>query len=1084
MHVKVLPVLSAPNAGPDQIVNNYDSGDNIDLGVLAIGTYNFVLVSVVDACGNSVPGVGLPGVYTIVIDEIPDATATINHAGTICNDGTTDIELQSTVGGTTFDWTVASVPAGLWLPGKAPLAGSLVGNGSIIAQQLEHSHTDPVTVTYTITPTGPGGTACPGLPITRQVIVNPTAVISSASAATVCDNTPLGYTATSSTAGATFAWSRAAVAGISNPANTGNTALINESLDNTTAAPVNVVYVITPSYDGCPGTPFDLTVTVNPTAVITSAATATVCDNTPLGYTATSSTAGATFAWTRAVVAGISNPAGSGNTALIDESLDNTTANPVNVTYVITPSFAGCPGTPFNLVVTVNPTAVITSAATASVCDNTPLGYTATSSTAGATFAWTRAAVAGISNPAGSGNTALIDESLDNTTANPVNVTYVITPSIAGCPGTPFNLVVTVNPTAVITSAATATVCDNTPLGYTATSSTAGATFAWTRAAVGGISNPAGSGNTALINESLDNTTTAPVNVTYVITPSIAGCPGTPFNLIVTVNPTAVITSAATATVCDNTPLGYTATSSTAGATFAWTRAVVAGISNPAGSGNTALVDESLDNTTANPVNVTYVITPSFAGCPGTPFNLVVTVNPTAVITSAATASVCDNTPLGYTATSSTAGATFAWTRAAVAGISNPAGSGNTALIDESLNNTTTGPVNVTYLITPSYDGCPGTPFNVVVTVNPTSVITSAVTATVCDNTPLGYTATSSTAGATFAWTRAAVAGISNPANTGNAALINESLDNTTAAPVNVVYVITPSYDGCPGTPFNLTVTVNPTAVITSAATAAVCDNTPLGYTATSSTAGATFAWTRAVVAGISNPAGSGNTALIDESLDNTTANPINVIYVITPSFVGCPGAPFNLTVTVNPTPTLSSALNPPDVCSNTLFSYTPTSLTAGTSFSWDRAAVAGIENPANSGVGAINETLRNRTSAAINVTYVFTLTANGCPNTQNVVVSVLPEPVIANQTVDVCSGEALDHQILLDNFVNPADNVQFTWPAPVLDPGLTGGSARVVPSSANMTDVFTNATGLALTVTYTVTPFYNGCQGDPGILL
>ena len=100
-------------------------------------------------------------------------------------------------------------------------------------------------------------------------------------------------------------------------------------------------------------------------------------------------------------------------------------------------------------------------------------------------------------------------------------------------------------------------------------------------------SQPIGSGATSSINESLDNTTTAPVVVRYIITPSYGACAGTPFNLDVTVNPTAVITSAATKTICDNASTAYTATSSTVGATFAWTRAVVVGIANPIGSGAT-----------------------------------------------------------------------------------------------------------------------------------------------------------------------------------------------------------------------------------------------------------------------------------------------------------------------------------------------------------------------------------------------------------------------------------------------------------------------------------------------------------------
>jgi len=82
------------------------------------------------------------------------------------------------------------------------------------------------------------------------------------------------------------------------------------------------------------------------------------------------------------------------------------------------------------------------------------------------------------------------------------------------------------------------------------------------------IANGIGAGATALINESLDNTVTAPVAVTYIITPSIGGCAGTSFNLVVTVNPTSVITSVAAQTVCNTTPLGYTATSSTVGASF------------------------------------------------------------------------------------------------------------------------------------------------------------------------------------------------------------------------------------------------------------------------------------------------------------------------------------------------------------------------------------------------------------------------------------------------------------------------------------------------------------------------------------
>ena len=59
-------------------------------------------------------------------------------------------------------------------------------------------------------------------------------------------------------------------------------------------------------------------------------------------------------------------------------------------------------------------------------------------------------------------------------------------------------------------------------------------------------------------------------------------------------------------------------------------------------------------------------------------------------------------------------------------------------------------------------------------------------------------------------------------------------------------------------------------------------------------------------------------------------------------------------------------------ICSNTTFAYTPTSTTSGVIFSWTRANIVGITNPASSGSGPINETLINTTPNPINVIDTF----------------------------------------------------------------------------------------------------------------
>ena len=91
---------------------------------------------------------------------------------------------------------------------------------------------------------------------------------------------------------------------------------------------------------------------------------------------------------------------------------------------------------------------------------------------------------------------------------------------------------------------------------------------------------------------------------------------------------------------------------------------------------------------------------------------------------------------------------------------------------------------------------------------------------------------------------------------------------------------------------------------------------------------------------------------------------------------------------------------------------YTPTSATGGTSFTWTRAVVAGIDNPASSGSGIISEFLVNTTLIPVNVTYVYTLTPpSGCVNTQNVVITVNPSQggrIITSVTTDQTSESAI----------------------------------------------------------------------------
>ena len=415
-----------------------------------------------------------------------------------------------------------------------------------------------------------------------------------------------------------------------------------------------------------------------------------------------------------------------------------------------------------------------------------------------------------------------------------------------------------------------------------------------------------------------------------------------------------------------------------------------------------------------------------------------------------ANVTLCQNsTATALTATALT-GHTINWYTSAT---------GGTALTSAPIPSTATAGTTTYYATQTTPQGCESlrTPLDVIV--NPAPAFTSASSiAAVCNQTAINYIPTSSVTGATFAWSRASVSGISNAAASGTAT-INENLNNTSVNPVVVTYVYTTTNPttGCTGTN-NVTATVNPAATLTSATAApAICNNTAFAYTPTSATAGTTYAWSRAAVTGISNAAGNG-TGAINETLINTTANPVTVTYNYVLTANGCSNSQ-SITVVVNPSATMSSSLTG-TVCSGRLYKYTPLSATAGTTYAWSRAAVTGITNTAATGTGSISETLTNSTQAPINVTYVYTLTANGCTNTQNLVVTVNPTPAKLIITADGPTVFCKEESVVLR--FNPTNTGTYQWYQDGVPVSGATATNTTVYTAGSFTAIVTNAYGCA----------------------
>lgn len=978
----------------------------------------------------------------------PVATATPNGQ-TLCSGATTGIALTSNLANTAFTWSVNQSGVTGASAGSFPF-----GSGGTIAQTLTTTGTAPGTATYTITPTT---ASCPGTPIVVTVTVNPIpAVLNNPPFKTICSGENTNIALSSDVTGATFNYTASVTSGTITgfTASANGVTSINQVLTNTGAAAGVVRYVITPVANGCPGAPLNYDVTVNPTPVVTNnPLNKAICSGDNTSITLTSNVAGTTFDYTASVTAGTVTgftATATGVTAISDV-LSNTTTSAGTVTYVITPVANGCPGTPVNYLVTVNPIPSIAALPNITACSNDAVpAVTLTSTPAGATFTWTNSNTAIGLAANGTGNVPAFTAT--NTTASGITGVVSVTPTLNGCTGAAVTYTITVNPTPTVTVTANISACHNDPVAATAfTSNPAGATFSWTNSAASiGL---AASGTGDLPAFTATNTTTATVTATVTVTPSLNGCTGAPSSFTITVRPSPTVTVPASFAVCRGAGVtGTTFSSSPGGATYAWTNSNTAIGLIASGTGN--LPSFTSTNTTGAPISGTITVVPSLGGCTGPAATYTITVNPVPTVTVPSSFAVCRGDAVPASSfTTVPAGASIAWTNSNTAIGVAANGTGNIPAFTAA--NATTSPITATISVTASASGCTSPASTYTITVNPVPNVTIPASFAVCHN--AGVTATtfsSTTPGTTYAWTNSNTAIGVGAGGAGNVPSFTAT--NTSTAPISGVITVTPTANGCSGTPVSYTITVNPVPTVTVPASFAVCNNGSVNATSfTSTPAGATYTWTS------SNPAigtaanGTGNIPTF--TAVNTGTTSITSTITVVPASNGCTGPAATYTITVRPTPaaTVPASFS---VCNNqAVAAANLTSVPAGATFAWTNSVPAiGL---AGSGTGNVSGfTAVNNAGGPINATISVTPTVNGCVGTAS------------TYTITV----------------NPNDNASFSYAAstfcitgtdatPTIT-GVPGGTFSSAPAGLTL-----NATSGVITVatsalgSYTVTYTTNG---------
>ncbi|MFO7923214.1 MAG: PKD-like domain-containing protein, partial [Bacteroidales bacterium] len=431
---------------------------------------------------------------------------------------------------------------------------------------------------------------------------------------------------------------------------------------------------------------------------------------------------------------------------------------------------------------------------------------------------------------------------------------------------------------------------------------------------------------------------------------------------------------------------------------------------------------------------------------------------------------------------------TFAWTRDETVSVTGIADSG-TGNISGTMRNLTDAPVVVTFTITPtSGAGCDGDDITATVTVNPEPVATAIPDEqTICSNVPflpIVLDTNNGLGGTTFSWTRDETSTVTGMNSSGTGDIISGTLRNFTSDPVTVTFTITPTSDlGCAGDPITAEVTVNPEPIAQAdPSNQSVCSNTPITdilLSASNGVAGTTFSWSRDNTALVTGMPGTGN-GDISGTLVNQTNSPIMVTFTITPeSGAGCTGDDITAQVTVNPEPVGVATPAVQEICSNSAMEQIVMSTSNnlfGTSYAWTRDETATVTGIADSGSGNITGVPVNTTNAPVTVTFTITPTSGaGCVGGDFIAeLTVKPEPV-ATATPDdqtVCTGDVITEIVMGTS--NGVVGTTYSWTRD--NPGI-GGSIGM-NGTGNISGTLENSGTSPVTVTFEITPEYDGCPG------